>query len=80
MLLIVRLHVPSGWFIRKGPGLSVSKLPTAETLDPGIITNRPEWRTVSLIMSVWYSRGSGWLAHVVQPACNWSHFITHFPG
>ena len=56
-------------------GMSVSKLPTAETLDPGIITNGPKWWTVSLIRSVWRSQGSGWFAFVLQPACN---FITIF--
>ena len=84
MLLIIRLHIPTGRFIRKSRfwlwATSMSELTETEALDPRKFTTGPEWWTVSLTRGEGRSRGSGWLACVIQPACNWSHFITDLSG
>ena len=54
LLLTIRLHVPTGWFVRESriwlweTSLSMSQLTAAEALDHRKITNRPERCTVSL--------------------------------
>ena len=86
MLLIIRLHIPTGQFVRKrrvwsrATSLSMSELTATEALDPRKVTTGPEWWTVSLTRGegcFWRSR---WLVCVIQPVCNWPYFIAHLPG